>query len=193
MAIDPATGKLDRKTGFKAIDDAWQALTGSNNFFGTSVAGGRPYHNGDSAADVAGSGGQARGWAPVGADGMIDAQDVAYIQAQFIGNPFVTDGHANWENTAEAVGFDLSCDVTGDLIVEQADLDAINTILGTSCYPNCDGSTTAPILNVLDFSCFLNRFASNDTYANCDHSTTPPVLNVLDFSCFLNQFSVGCP
>ena len=30
-------------------------------------------------------------------------------------------------------------------------------------------------------------------YANCDQSTTPPVLNVLDFSCFLNRFAAGCP
>ncbi len=60
------------------------------------------------------------------------------------------------------------------------------------CYANCDGSTTAPVLNVLDFSCFLNRFAAADTYANCDGSTTVPVLNVLDFSCFLNRFAAGC-
>ena len=63
---------------------------------------------------------------------------------------------------------------------------------GATCYPNCDNSTTTPCLNVLDFSCFLNRFSSGDPYANCDNSTTPPVLNVLDFSCFLNQFSAGC-
>jgi hypothetical protein len=62
----------------------------------------------------------------------------------------------------------------------------------TGCYANCDGSTTAPILNVLDFSCFLNKFAAGDPYANCDNSTTPPVLNVLDFSCFLNKFAAGC-
>jgi uncharacterized membrane protein len=60
------------------------------------------------------------------------------------------------------------------------------------CYANCDGSTTAPTLNVLDFVCFLNKFAAGDTYANCDGSTTPPVLNVLDFSCFLNAFAAGC-
>ena len=60
------------------------------------------------------------------------------------------------------------------------------------CYPNCDGSTVAPILNVLDFGCFLNRFAAGDSYANCDGSTTPPVLNVLDFTCFLNKFAAGC-
>jgi hypothetical protein len=35
----------------------------------------------------------------------------------------------------------------------------------TPCYPNCDASTTPPILNVQDFSCFLNAFASGETYA----------------------------
>jgi hypothetical protein len=62
----------------------------------------------------------------------------------------------------------------------------------TPCYPNCDGSTTAPCLNVADFGCFLNRFGAGDTYANCDGSTTPPVLNVADFGCFLNAFGAGC-
>jgi hypothetical protein len=67
------------------------------------------------------------------------------------------------------------------------------TFTPAGCYANCDGSTTAPLLNVLDFSCFLNRFAAGDTYADCDLSTAPPTLNVLDFSCFLNRFAAGCP
>ncbi len=67
------------------------------------------------------------------------------------------------------------------------------TLSCATCYPNCDGSTTSPVLNVNDFACFLNRYASGDTYANCDNSTTPPVLNVLDFACFLNSFAAGCP
>jgi hypothetical protein len=62
-----------------------------------------------------------------------------------------------------------------------------------SCYPNCDGSTTAPILNVADFTCFLQKFAAGDPYANCDRSTTPPVLNVADFTCFLQRFAAACP
>jgi hypothetical protein len=161
LAIDPVTGKLDRKKGFKAIDDAWQTLTGNNNFFGTTIAGGRPYQNGDSMADVAGGPGIARGWAPVGHDGVIDGNDLAYIQAQFIGNPYVTGGHAVWSNISQAVGFDLSADLTGDLVVDQADVDAINAILGnTPCYANCDGSTTAPVLNVGDFTCFLQKYAA---------------------------------
>lgn len=60
------------------------------------------------------------------------------------------------------------------------------------CYANCDGSATAPTLNVSDFSCFLNKFASGDPYANCDNSTTIPPLNVSDFACFLNKFASGC-
>jgi hypothetical protein len=63
---------------------------------------------------------------------------------------------------------------------------------GSTCYANCDLSTTNPFLNVLDFSCFLNKFAAGNTYANCDGSTIQPVLNVLDFSCFLNKFAAGC-
>jgi hypothetical protein len=62
-----------------------------------------------------------------------------------------------------------------------------------TCYPNCDQSTTTPILNIADFSCFLQKFAAGDPYANCDASTIPPVLNVADFSCFLQQFAAGCP
>ncbi len=61
------------------------------------------------------------------------------------------------------------------------------------CYANCDHSTGAPALNVLDFACFLNEFAAGDAAANCDGSTAPPVLNVNDFACFLNAFAAGCP
>ena len=68
----------------------------------------------------------------------------------------------------------------------------IVTFTPASCYANCDGSTTAPILNVNDFTCFLNRYAAADSYANCDGSTTAPVLNVNDFTCFLNRYAAGC-
>jgi probable HAF family extracellular repeat protein len=61
------------------------------------------------------------------------------------------------------------------------------------CYANCDGSTAAPILNVNDFTCFMNRYAGGDPYANCDGSTVVPVLNVNDFTCFMNKYAAGCP
>ena len=62
-----------------------------------------------------------------------------------------------------------------------------------ACYANCDGSSAIPLLNVNDFTCFLNRFAAGEAYANCDGSTAPPVLNVNDFTCFLNEYAAGCP
>jgi hypothetical protein len=69
------------------------------------------------------------------------------------------------------------------------------------CYANCDQSTTPPILNVADFTCFLQSFADGQSldpnvqlthYANCDQSTQQPVLNVADFTCFLQKMAAGC-
>jgi hypothetical protein len=63
---------------------------------------------------------------------------------------------------------------------------------GLACYANCDGSTVAPVLNVNDYNCFMNRYNNRDPWANCDGSTTEPVLNVLDFNCFMTRYSAGC-
>jgi hypothetical protein len=62
-----------------------------------------------------------------------------------------------------------------------------------TCYANCDGSTTTPILTVNDFVCFQTLFAAGDPAANCDGSTQPPILNVNDFICFQQAFATGCP
>jgi len=64
---------------------------------------------------------------------------------------------------------------------------------GQACYANCDGSTAAPVLNVADFTGFLQSYAAGDANANCDASTAPPVLNVGDFTCFLQKYAAGCP
>lgn len=61
------------------------------------------------------------------------------------------------------------------------------------CYPNCDASTTVPVLNVNDFICFQGKFAGGDLYANCDGSSGAPYLNVSDFICFLTRYAGGCP
>jgi hypothetical protein len=69
------------------------------------------------------------------------------------------------------------------------------------CYANCDGSTMPPLLNIDDFSCYINMFAAAmmlphnqqvASYANCDGSTVAPALNVDDFTCFINAFAIGC-
>jgi hypothetical protein len=61
-----------------------------------------------------------------------------------------------------------------------------------TCYANCDQSTGTPFLNVADFTCFFQKFATGNSYANCDGSTASPVLNVQDFTCFLQKFALGC-
>jgi hypothetical protein len=57
---------------------------------------------------------------------------------------------------------------------------------------NCDQSTVEPVLNILDYVCFVNKFATGDPGANCDGSTSPPILNVADFLCFQTAFARGC-
>jgi hypothetical protein len=64
---------------------------------------------------------------------------------------------------------------------------------GTFCYADCDPNQAPPMLNVQDFTCFLQMYAAGMPYANCDQSTVGPVLNVADFTCFLQQFAAGCP
>jgi trimeric autotransporter adhesin len=69
------------------------------------------------------------------------------------------------------------------------------------CLANCDGSTNSPMLNIDDFTCFINQFAAGAAlphaqqvlhYANCDESTIAPVLNVDDFTCFISNYAAGC-
>jgi len=88
--------------------------------------------------------------------------------------------------TATVVG------ATGGIFGASYGMAAVLTPVAPSCYANCDGSSIPPILNVSDFTCFLNRYSAGDSYANCDGSTVPPVLNVSDFTCFLNAYSAGC-
>jgi glucose/arabinose dehydrogenase len=85
----------------------------------------------------------------------------------------------------------LGEDNAGELYLSTSDTGIYKIV--PACSANCDGSTSPPTLNVLDFNCFLNAFTAGDPYANCDASTAPPALNVLDFNCFLNRFTEGCP
>jgi hypothetical protein len=72
---------------------------------------------------------------------------------------------------------------------------------GRICPADCDGISEPPAANVLDFACFLNKYAVGTgmdphyqryLYINCDRSTSEPMLNVADFACFLNAFAAGC-
>lgn len=106
---------LDRKAGFTAVDNAF-----GGNFFGTTLATGS-YQAGASRADVAGDL-PTRGWAPNGHDGVVDANDIDYVRANF----------GDWTDTNDAVDMDLSADMTGDLLVNADDVaEIVESILGT--------------------------------------------------------------
>ncbi len=154
-------GKLDRKAGFVAVDDAF-----GGNYFGTALATGASYVNGDSRGDVANSTGLITpGFQPIGAEGpstgtnnvpvgsrnRIDAFDINYVYSQFVGNARVTDGALTWSVEAEAVGGDLSCDITGDRVIDQADVrELVIGILKTDMGDvNLDGYTDCVDRNIL--------------------------------------------
>jgi hypothetical protein len=117
----------------------------------------------------------------VGSRGPVNANAIHSAGGRFY--PLLDD------NTLPLMQQELAFIITGHLLTQP-------------CYANCDGSTVEPILNVEDFTCFINEFANGlalppsqqiTHYANCDQSTTEPVLNVEDFICFIDQFAQGCP
>ena len=80
-------------------------------------------------------------------------QDVYYLR--------VNDNDCNRNGIPDAI--DLAGgtlhDCNGNGIPDECERAAGITVV-CPCYPNCDGSSTAPVLNVLDFACFLNAFAA---------------------------------
>jgi hypothetical protein len=106
LAMDPATGALNRWMGFYAVDMA----SADGNFFNTSVATGVDYVMGAAAADIAGNT-PYPGAYPHGYDCLVDAMDIDYVYANF--------------GTWPATDIDLSADMNGDLVIDQADIDKI--------------------------------------------------------------------
>jgi hypothetical protein len=165
LAIQPTgphAGKLDRKAGFTAVDNASAAAGGgggSINFFGVAAfSTGAAYTAGAARADVAGgritdangvlatvvgpnriatldSFKNARGFAPMGADGRVDGTDIDYVYANMrsagIASPWSGGMSADWASLSQAVSFDLSADINGDLKVDANDVKEILDILGT--------------------------------------------------------------
>jgi hypothetical protein len=123
---------------------------------------------------------------PGGASPAIDASDNAWMPPGVVTD---LDGAPRFRDDAGVPDRGVPGGAGGAAI---ADLGCYE-FQGTTCYANCDLSSIAPALNVLDFNCFLNRFAAGAPYANCDGSTVAPALNILDFNCFLNAFAAGCP
>jgi hypothetical protein len=122
-------------------------------------------------------------------DGATSARVTVYYQStarEYI--EFLRD--ANTTNTKGQIAYDQWV-ATGKSAPVALDIATAN--FPGVCYANCDGSSAAPVLNVADFTCFLQKFAGGSPYANCDGSTAAPALNVADFTCFLQKFAGGCP
>ena len=126
------------------MDDAWFALTANNNYFGTLAhTTGAAYKSGDSRGDVAGSaGGPYRGAFPNGQDLRVDANDIDYVYAN----------RGDWGVYLDhAALIDLSCDMDGNLLIDQRDVDQIvHTILCTEYGDvNLDGDVNAVDRDIL--------------------------------------------
>jgi hypothetical protein len=131
------------------------------------------------------------------------------VLAQYIYDEVNYAGTANANGGSATVGYQADAGVGNNLqysfnqpVIMNGMVLSLISAGGGACYANCDGSTVAPILNVDDFTCFINEFAAAQSvptsqqitnYANCDGSTIIPVLNVDDFTCFINQYAQGCP
>jgi YVTN family beta-propeller protein len=129
--------------------------------------------------------GEQRGfmWTPVGFQSDRQSQNFSTTQLQAM-------AHAGSEltytivpkGTETRIGVDR--DQNGVFDRDQADL---------SCYANCDGSHSVPLITANDFVCFLTMYAAGNPQANCDGSTVQPILTANDFTCFITQVAAGCP
>ncbi|MFN0011576.1 MAG: hypothetical protein ACKVS8_08020 [Phycisphaerales bacterium] len=135
-ALEAGGNNLNRKQAFIDLDAAF-----GGNFFGTTLATPAAYTDGASRCDVAGAAGTTPGFAPVGHNGTVNAADIDYVLNQFVisRNPalpdrpgnHILDGQASWADLSEAIYFDLSADMNGDLNVDSADVAETLTVLGT--------------------------------------------------------------
>ncbi|MCA9294718.1 MAG: hypothetical protein KDA20_12995 [Phycisphaerales bacterium] len=127
LALNAASGKLERRSGFTAVDNAHTVSVAGHpagNFFNTALATGAAYVAGDSRADVAGVAQLwTPGYRPIGGDGVVDGLDIDYVCANF----------GTWSRLNDAVFIDLSCDMNDDLVVDAGDVtEIVEVILGTN-------------------------------------------------------------
>ncbi|MBL8878518.1 MAG: hypothetical protein JNG88_05300 [Phycisphaerales bacterium] len=194
-AIDTTTHKLNRKAGFIRADNAWLAWSGGNNLFGTILATGT-YASGDSRGDVAGSAnGAAPGADPRGFDGVVDADDIDYVCANYV---------TNWANTDLAACRDLSADLDGDLDVDYDDVvELVVNILDTQIGDvNLDGAVDAADIAIIEANLGNpGGWAQGDL--NCDGQVTQDDLDLIapcggdivgDSNCDgnVNNFDIDC-
>jgi hypothetical protein len=176
LAIN-ALGKLDRAAGFAATDNA-----AGGDFFGYS---GKMAHGTYRAG-------------PNGADGKIDAYDVAYIfrvihgaiGAAALG---ITADDSNgdglidwyWGNLDEAVFMDLSCDLNQDGFVDKKDADyLVMTVLGTFHGDgNFDGS-----VDIADYTVWADGFGVTNALLTQGDFNGDGVVDIADYTVWADNF-----
>lgn len=153
LAIDTGTGKLNRKDGAIALDNALIALAvdlpwaaqdlhlfvppvppadptfNTPPAISTFLATPKPYAAGDFRGDVAGAAEAGLGRSPIpgakpwGWDGKVDDRDICYCSSM---------AGLDWSDLDDAVHLDLSCDMDGDADVDTDDItELVEVILGT--------------------------------------------------------------
>lgn len=169
---------LNRGAAFAAVDNAWLALTGDDNYFDTLAATGKPYQAGDSRADVAGAEPHP-GASPSGHDGFIDEADIDYVFANF----------GDWTDLNQAVHIDLSCDMNGDLRVDMADVTwIVETALGT-CIGDADLDGA---VGLGDLGAVLTAYnGPSDGWSSGDFDGDGDV-DLADLGAVLASYGVGC-
>jgi len=70
--------------------------------------------------------------------------------------------------------------------VDAVKIESVSAVCN-SCYADCTGEGT---LDIFDFLCFQDAFASADPYADCTGEGT---FDIFDFLCFQDAFAAGCP
>lgn len=176
LAIDPVTGRLDRKQGFIRVDTAWQAIhAADNNFFNTTLATGAAYAAGDSRGDVAGNP-VSPGAKPTGANGVINAEDVDYVCRNFV---------SDWSDlsavAADSRIRDLSADMDGDLDVDCDDVnELVVVILKTQITDlNLDGVTTVADLGIACSNLGEMNAVWSQGDVNCDGQVTQADIDLI--------------
>lgn len=86
-----------------------------------------------------------------------------------------------------------SCDITSGFSLDTNN-NGVPDECESVCYADCDQSSGAGVLDLLDFLCFQTAFMNGEEYAcDCDTSTGQLVCDLFDFLCFQNSFVSGCP
>jgi hypothetical protein len=180
-------GTLNRQTGFTAVDTNWTTgTTGrpAGNFFNTTIidlnGNPRPYTAGASRFDVAGSSsGPAKGDSPIGADGVVNMADLAYVQANF----------GSWSNLTQAAAIDLSCDMNGDLVVNEADVSLMLAVLG-GCLGDLDFNG---VVDIADLAQLLGNFGAGGASYSQGDLTGDGIVDIADLSLLLSEFGSSAP